>query len=334
MFTGWIDLEEEVLKYHKLINMVVSLRGYGKTSAAKKLAVKRFRENGTKTLWIRRYKKELTQKMLRSFTNNFEEIGIENPQEFTVKNNSLYCGKEEVIRFVVLSQSAYQKSEGFEKFSLMIFDEFLVAKSSIRYMPGEVNMFLEFLNTCVRFREDFTCLLLGNHMTNYNPYYNYFRITVTPGKDMHITRKEFLFTFRHNESFVQMAKQSRFARAVENTPYYDYAYEGSANIASRDIVKTQPSKAQPLCNVEHHFNRYTLYLDANEPAVYINQYAKNNLVTLHTLADEGGKDTIFYRAKSVRNLSQFIRNMCDNNAIYAASVRVAQDASEIIDIFQ
>ena len=336
MFTEWIDLQNEVLKYKRLINMVVSLRGHGKTSAGKILACQRFRETGTQTVWVRRYREELSQAFRNRFTANFEELGIPDADKYKVNGQFLYYEKKPVINFIVLSRSSYYKSDDFKNTGLMVFDEFLLNNSSIHYMPNEVNIFLEFLNSVCRFRSDFQCLMFGNHMTNYNPYYNYFNITVNPDKDNTLIRKELLFKFVRSSAFEQMAKETRFAHAVEGTPYYDYAYNGEANIKTRDIIKKRPNKAYALCNVSHHFKLYTIYYaDVNGMAeLYIDRYSDNPAVTLHTDAEEGTSQTVFYRAQTVKYLSMLIRSMCDNNAIYAASPKVAQDAAEIINIFQ
>lgn len=334
----WIDLEKEVLKYHRLLNLVVSLRGHGKTSAAKKLAISNYEKTGKKTLWVRRYKKELGAKFYARFATDFETIGIENPNKYIMRNGELVedLGDkkyETVIKFSTLSQSLYEKSDNFSQYNIMIFDEFLITKSNINYMPDEVNVFLEYLNTVMRFREDFTVLLMGNHVTNYNPYYNYFNITVDPTKENFILRKEFLFKFVRSQEFEEFSKKSRFADVVKDTPYYDYAYEGAANRESRNIVQRRPNKTTVMCNIMHRHKKYTLYFCSDETSLYIDNFVDNKAVTLNTYQEDGEPGTTFYRADTVKTLSRLIKTICNNNMIFAANNKVAQDAQEIINVF-
>lgn len=334
----WIDLEKEVLKYHRLLNLVVSLRGHGKTSAAKKLAITNYERTGKKTLWVRRYKKELGNKFYARFVTDFETIGVPDWEKYVMRNGELVeqLGEKKfntVIKFSTLSQSLYEKSDNFSDYNLMIFDEFLITKSNINYMPDEVNIFLEYLNTVMRFREDFTVLMMGNHVTNYNPYYNYFNITVDPTKENFILKKEFLFKFVRSAEFEEFSKKSRFAEVVKDTPYYEYAYEGAANRESRNIVKKRPNKTTVMCNIMHRHRKYTMYFCSEETSLYIDNYIDNTAVTLNTIAEEGEVGTIFYRGDSVKTLSRLIKTICNNNNIFAANNKVAQDTQEIINVF-
>lgn len=334
----WIDLDKEVLKYHRLLNLVVSLRGHGKTSAAKRLAVENYWNTGKKTLWLRRYKNELGKKFYDRFDTDFDQLDIPGREKLIMRGNELVedLGEKKystVIKFATLSQSSYMKSDNFSEYNLLIFDEFLIKKGSIHYLPDEVDTFLELLNTVVRFRDDFTCILMGNHMTNYNPYYNYFNLTVDPTKNNFVLRKEFLFKFVRSEEFEAFSQKSRFADVVRDTPYYDYAYEGAANQVTRDIIRKRPNKVSLMCNISHRHRKYTLYFSSDETALYICPYVENTAVTLNTIADEGDEGTTFYRAESVKYLSRLIKTITQNNMIFASSDKVAQDAQEIINVF-
>ena len=57
----------------------------------------------------------------------------------------------------------------------------MIEKGNIRYLPKEVNTFLNLFDTVNRNRKDCRALLIGNNMSVVKPYFEYFHITIPYG---------------------------------------------------------------------------------------------------------------------------------------------------------
>lgn len=76
---------------------------------------------------------------------------------------------------IPLSTANILKSSTFEKVGLIIFDEFLITRSTYHYLPNEIIQFAELLETIIRLRPNIKILLLGNAISISNPYFDFFR---------------------------------------------------------------------------------------------------------------------------------------------------------------
>ena len=137
-----------LLGRNKIMNVVIGQRGCGKTFQAKKWAIKKFIETGKEFIWVRRYKTEL--KSLQSFFDDIVSEGYFDSHSLEVKGKTAYIDNQVAGHFVALSVSANQKSVPYPNVDKIIFDEFMIEKGNIRYLPNEVETFLAFFDTVIQ----------------------------------------------------------------------------------------------------------------------------------------------------------------------------------------
>ena len=167
----------ELLSYNCLFNFVIGNRGGGKTYGFKDWAIKDFLKNGNQFIYLRRYKSELVDS-----DKFFSDIQLAYPDhDFKVDGRTFKIDDEVAGYAVALSTALTKKSVPYPLVNKIGFDEFLVDKGAIHYLPNEVTAFLEFYSTVSRLREgslkdEVRVLFMGNNISITNPYFNYFSI--------------------------------------------------------------------------------------------------------------------------------------------------------------
>ena len=338
----FFNLARDILPEKTLINMVVGTRGTGKTSAAKIEALQHYEKTGGRTVWIRRYRNEL-EKFIPTFMGGVENLrnpdgslAIEDCGRYSVKKKCVVDntkkGDNTVIMFIPLTTALYMKSADFSQYDYLIFDEFLIPVGAVRYIKNEVFLFLELINTIVRLRDNFTVICLGNHVSNFNPYYDYFNIAIEPGTDR-IKRPEFTFLFLRNMHYIHEAKKTRLAKAVQGTDYIEYAYGLEVGVKQRNIVKAKTGKLRQICNISHHYKHYTAYFSIEKQEIYIAAYGNNtNIPTIYTLVGEGEDGEIYWRSADAEHVVTYLRYYMRHNALFADTNKQGSVVSDLIII--
>lgn len=127
---------------------------------------------------------------------------------------------------IPLSTANILKSSTFEKVGLIIFDEFLITRSTYHYLPNEIIQFAELLETIIRLRPNIKILLLGNAISISNPYFDFFGLSL-PYKSQFKTFKNnmILVHYSKNKKYQEVKQNSLLGRLFENTDYGDYAFK-------------------------------------------------------------------------------------------------------------
>lgn len=213
-----------LLSHNAFISMVMSPRGNGKTYDGKKLIIKNFLKDGSQSVYVRRKKTEIDE-----VKNNFwKDIQEEFPNhDFTVEGTVGFIDGKEVVYFIPLSTSTNKKSTAYPKVKLIIFDEYIVTKSTYNdYITNEMVLFLDLIETVFRSRTNGRVLLLANAVSYVNPFFSFFDIV--PRENERFTKyKDGLICLEQFKSdvFMEEKKQTPFGRLIEGTDYAKYAIE-------------------------------------------------------------------------------------------------------------
>lgn len=219
--------KRKALSYSALYNFIQGGRGIGKTYSMKEWCISDFLKTGKEFVWVRRYKEELRQKYLLSFT---DDIADKFPNHhITLKGKELFIDKEKAGTFIVLSTSAFQKSVPMPNVNKGVFDEFVLEKGVTKYLQNEVHTFLNLDSTIARMRdenlpitEDLRWFFLANRVSYINPYFDYFKIKapVEPG----FTHKNgCLIEICDSSKYKQRYDNTRRGKILKDTPFYSYA---------------------------------------------------------------------------------------------------------------
>lgn len=221
-----------ILSKGALISIVFSDRSDGKTFDCKARALLEYEKDKSITVYMRRYKSEITNKMYSTFFDevlNQEEYERFRKYKFKGSRTGVQIsldGKEwdYIVYFVPLSISARLKSQISDVYRIHTIDYDEVIPLDNVYLPKETMLLLEFYKSIDRDRETTQLILLGNRITPFNPYFDFF------GVKLQIT-KEQIKLYRNGTVAVQIyvnkehrekREQGKFRDMVADTEYADY----------------------------------------------------------------------------------------------------------------
>lgn len=273
----WYD-NGRILSYNKLFNFVIGNRGGGKTFNAKKWCINDYKKNGKEFVWVRRYKKEYKRK-----SQFFDDIKHLFPDDvLTVKGDKAYINDKPFGTFLVLSVSAQEKSTPYPNVNKIIFDEFVIDKGAIRYLPNEVECFLELYETVARMRDDVRALFLANAISIVNPYFMYWKLR--PDLSKRFTKNEHIIVeFFKDTDYIEKKTQTRFGQMVANTNYGNYAIENNFLRDSDTFIEKKTPSATFMFALKYNGTYYGYWVDYKECKIFVNRQYDPSSYSLYSI---------------------------------------------------
>lgn len=239
-----------LFSYNAMFNFIIGERGVGKTYGILKKCMKDFiktmnNKQPTQFVYLRRYKSELKEfKTILDpliYNNEFGE------HEVAIKGNKVLVDGKIAGYAYPISNAVTIKSSSFPCVKSVIFDEFIIDKGNVTYMQSEVTKFLEVYETIARLREVHV-YFIGNAITLYNPYFEYFDITI-PYTGQFKTYKNglILVNYIKNEEYREAKSKTKFGQLLAGTDYGKYAID---NEFLRDNDTTFIEKKTGFCSPE------------------------------------------------------------------------------------
>ena len=224
-----------LLSHNAFINFVMSPRGNGKSYSAKKLIIKNYLKNGSQAVYTRRTKVEIDE-VKDTYWNDIRE---EYPDlDFKIDGYIGYINGDEVVHFIPLSTSTNKKSASYPKVNWIIFDEYIITKTTYnRYLKNEMTLLLDLIETVGRAR-NIRVLLMANSVSFVNPLFSFFDIV--PKENQRFSKyKDGLICVEQFTShvFMEEKKKTPFGRLIEGTNYSKYAIENEVLEDTNDFIK-------------------------------------------------------------------------------------------------
>lgn len=329
----WIDINDLKSK-NAFINMLQGIRGRGKTFGVKEMCVGDFLKNGDQFIYIRRYESEL--KTIDRFWDDMydsKKIDEEDCKRLKVKGRTFYYDNEIIGYNLALSKANNYKSTAFPDVTNIIFDEFVIEDSVHHYIKNEVELFLSFLDTIIRTRDNVRVWMLSNNATIVNPYTVYFdivkHIDQNEKKNWFLSKdKLILFYADKNESFAETRRKTKLGRLISTTHYGQYALDNIAYKDDDSFVKKKP-KCSYLMGIKVANKIYGVWLDRSLGDVYIsNDYIRELEVYTIMYDDHTPNDLLLEHKKygSLRSIVSCYRN----NRLYFESLQIKKGFYEAL----
>lgn len=258
-------------------NFLVGARGLGKTYGAKHFAIRDFIKNGAQFIYLRRYESELRV----AKHTLFGDIANEFPGwHFKAEGDFLYMrkvAKEDekpnkwaVCGFAVsLSKSQQKKSVSYHDVKTIIFDEFIIEKGAVRYLPNEAKILNDFYSTVDRYKDKTRVLFLANSISIMNPYFTEYGIEPHPDKEWIKSHGGFIIChFPSSEAFAHGVYQTKFGKFIKGTEYADYAVGSFFTDNNDSLVKRKTPDAYYLCTVLTDSGNFSAWVDVFEGTTF------------------------------------------------------------------
>lgn len=241
-------------------NFVTGGRGIGKTYGAKKMAIKHYLERGDQFIYLRRYRSEL-----KSVNTFFADIahefpGVEMRVHGNVAERKVGNKWHTMGYFMSLSTASTQKSVAYPDVKLVIFDEFIILKGAIHYLPNEVNAFQELYSTVDRWKDKTRALFLANAVSIMNPYFLEYNITT--GSEWFKASNGFIVAhFPQSAAFATEAYSTNFGKFIKGTEYADYSLGSVFHDEKMELIGEKTPAARYLYTIETMSGTFSIWAD-------------------------------------------------------------------------
>lgn len=309
---------DRLYSYNAPYMFVCGSRGIGKTFGTKRRAIRNAINKGEQFIYLRRYKSELSGR-----ATFFADIHHEFPEynfringmraEMILKADAKQKGARWTIIgfFVALSNAQSQKGVSFHDVTTIIFDEFIIEKGALHYLPNEADVFNNFYVTVDRFKDKTRVFFLANAVSIMNPYFLKFNIRPDQVGEWSTHYDGFVVChFVESAEFSTAAYETRFGKFIQGTEYGDYALGNEFADANDRLLGFKTSKAKYLYTLETQSGTFSVWVDWALPTYFAQEKRpkKEILYTMDPDKMENGKTLMLYNDKLMQYLRAAFKN--------------------------
>lgn len=296
------------LSYNALLSFIITERGLGKSYGSKKYVAKHFIKKKKQFVYLRRYKTELKEAMLKNSVPIFWEQVKNDPElkghKFTNKKDTMYIDDELSGFAMPLSIANILKSSTYENVDTIIFDEFLIDKGSYHYLQNEVIQLLDVIETVARLR-DIRVIFLGNAISITNPYFTFFNLTLPYNSEVKIAKRDndgnplIIIYYAKNQKYRDVKKASRFGQLISDTEYGKYAIDNEFLRDSKTFIRKKSKQCKFYFILVINGKHYGVWSDYKEGMIYIsNDYDPNCPVKFSINHNDHDENTLLIRTRT------------------------------------
>jgi len=314
--------DARLLSHNGRFNFVVGGRGLGKTYNFKRRAIRNFIKRGEQFIYLRRFKSELHAR-----NTFFADIQGEFPDhDFRINGSTAQIAPasteddkkrpwQTMGYFVALSTSQTQKSIAFPLVTTIIFDEFIIERGALHYLPDEATIFTNFYSTVDRYQDKTKVFFLANSVSIENPYFVEYRIRPDEGKEFlipeHITPRGFVVChFPDSEAFASSVYETQFGQFIKGTEYAEYAVSNTFDDNHDHLLGIKGSNARYVFTLELSSARVSVWHDviAGEYFIMRKLPRQQMIFTLDPLSMTPDKLLLTRQDRPVANLRTAFRS--------------------------
>lgn len=293
----------KIFSYGATFNFIIGARGLGKTFGAKKFVIRNFLRSGEQFIYLRRYKTELAKR-----STFFADIAEEFPNyDFRVNGNEAQIATastrdkdkrdwKTMGYFSTLSTAQTEKSVAYPLVTIIIFDEFIIEKGYIRYLPAEVKAFQEFYSTVDRWKDKTRVLFLANSVSMTNPYFLEWNIRPDEVGEYSSSHGNFIAChFAESKEFATAVYETAFGKFIKDSEYADYSIESKFRDAHQRMIGQKPSAAKLHSIIETSLGRFSVWIDHTIMRYYIQERCPDDCLVFTLIPEEMDNGKIYLK---------------------------------------
>lgn len=327
----WYD-KAQLLSHNKIMNMVLSNRGGGKTFHFTRWGIDDFKKNGNQCVWVRRYQTEIDEMLLNG--KFFDAVRPFYPNdELKVDGNLGLVNGEVAFYFIALSTSRQLKSNNYPLVNKIVFDEFIIDKGRVTYLKAEVEVFLDLYETVARMRDNVRAVLLANSVTIVNPYFLFWNIKPDTRKRFTVSGQVCVELFT-DADFIEQKKKTRFGQLVTGTRYGDYAIDNKWLLDKDTFVEPKTPEAEFTLGMKYNGIMYGFWTDYHKGLIYCNKQYDPSSYSLYCLTrDDHEANLLLIKSLSESKRVQRIVFAFRNGLLRFSDMQVKNQVFEFLGYF-
>lgn len=255
----------KLLSYNRILNFIIGARGIGKTYGYKKFCINRFLKHGEQFIYLKRYKTDV--KGVEQF---FDTVSQDFPESsFKVKGRELYIDDKLAGWVMPLSSWQSVKSREFPNVCTILYDEFLLEKSSKQsYMQDEPKALLNFMDTVIRNRDNARCICMSNAVSVVNPFFLYFNLI--PNVDKRYNAYESIVVeIPDSVDFTEERKKTKFGKLIDGTDYGDFSLGNEFVSDSQVFIEKRSKESKYQFSVVYNGMTIGVWVDTEKGLLYL-----------------------------------------------------------------
>lgn len=327
----WYD-KAQLLSHNKIMNMVLSNRGGGKTFHFTRWGIDDWKKNKRQCVWVRRYQTEIDEMLLNG--KFFDAVREYYPEdELKIEGNTGLVNGEVAFYFIALSTSRQLKSNNYPFVNKIIFDEFIIDKGRVTYLKNEVEVFLDLYETVARMRDNVRAVLLANSVTIVNPYFLFWNIKPDTNKRFTCVGQVCVELFT-DADFIEQKKKTRFGQLVNGTRYGAYSIENQWLLDSNTFIEEKTPTAEFMLGMKYAGTMYGFWVDYKVGRIYVNKQYDPSSGSLYCLTrDDHEANLLLIKSLSESKRVQRIVFAFRNGLLRFADMQVKNQVYEFIGFF-
>lgn len=255
----------KLMSFNRILNFVIGARGIGKTYGFKKYCIKRFIKHGKQFIYLKRYKTDI-----KGISQFFDSVQKDFPDHtFKVNGNELHIDGQLAGWVMPLSSWQSVKSREFPNVETILYDEFLLEKSSKQmYMQDEPKALLNFMDTVFRNREDVRCICMANAVSVVNPFFLYFNIV--PNIDKRYNKyRSIVVEIPDSIDFTEERKKTSFGELINDTDYGNFSLGNEFINDSHVFIERRSKNSKFKFAVIYKGMTMGVWVDVEEGLMYL-----------------------------------------------------------------
>ena len=314
----------KIYSYNKTVIIIIGGRGIGKSYGAKERVIDNFKKRDEEFIYLRRYKQEL-KKTAKTFFNDISKNDKYKNDNFKYDGSKFYCNDKIFGYSETLNTSLINKGISYPNVTTIIFDEFLIDSPVYRYLPHEVNLFLDFLESVFRLRNNFKVIMLANSVNFNNPYFRFWNIKNLKKEFNVMKNRDILIVLPKMEEFKEVKKQTTLYSLYEGTSYEKFNVENQfQDMGDKRFIEKLNFHCKYYFTIIINKKKYGIYKDYFQNKIIVSKsvnntcpinialtfddmnpnsiLAKNNLIYLNSLKNYFNYGLLFFESEIVYSL--------------------------------
>lgn len=277
------------LGFNTLLSFIIGARGVGKTYGYKKFVINRFIKKGEQFIYLRRYKTEL--KKIKEF---FKAVNKEFPEyKFEVKGKEFYCNGSLMGWAIPLSTWSIEKSNEYPNVRTILFDEFLIEKSKLSYLPNEAEALLNMMETVFRERTNTRAILLSNATSVVNPYFLYWGLMPNLDKRFNFYEdRGILIELCDSKEFGEIKKKTPLGRLIAGTDYEGMSVDNEFMNDSDTFIERRTKESHFLCAIAYKNKIFGYWIDETTGCIYASYDYQPNTRNFFSMTTDDHKENM------------------------------------------